>query len=171
MNALAASSAALTAGASLADIQAGLAKLKAVSGRLEVKRGLNGARVLDDTYNANPGSLTAGVEVLKSADGERMLVLGDMGELGEAAPEIHRRVGELARRLGIERLFAVGDLSRAAVEAFGNGARHFGTHEALVEALRGELRAGMTVLVKGSRLMKMERVVAGIVEPDNGGQA
>jgi UDP-N-acetylmuramoyl-tripeptide--D-alanyl-D-alanine ligase len=171
MNALAAGSAALTAGASLTDIQAGLAKLKAVSGRLEVKRGRNGARVLDDTYNANPGSLTAGVEVLKSADGERMLVLGDMGELGEAAPEIHRRVGELARCLGIERLFAVGDLSRVAVEAFGKGARHFRTHEALVEALRRELRAGMTVLVKGSRLMKMERVVAGIVEPDNGGQA
>jgi len=101
-NALAASSAAMAAGASLADIQAGLEKLKSISGRLEVKRGIRGARVLDDTYNANPGSLAAGVEVLKSAGGERVLVLGDMGELGEAARDIHRRVGVLAKGLGIE---------------------------------------------------------------------
>ena len=128
MNALAAGSAALAAGASLADIQAGLEKLKAVSGRLEVKRGANGARVLDDTYNANPGSLAAGIEVLRTAGGERLLVLGDMGELGPTATDIHRRVGELAKRVGIERLYAVGELSRAAVEAFGAGARHFATH-------------------------------------------
>ena len=172
MNALAASSASLAAGASLADIQAGLEKLKSVSGRLEVKRGLNGARVLDDTYNANPGSLAAGVEVLKAASGERVLVLGDMGELGDAARDIHRRVGLLAKSLGIEHLYAVGELTQDAVEAFGKGAQHFASHEALIENLRGCLHAGMTVLVKGSRLMKMERVVAGIVESDsNGGKA
>jgi len=170
MNTLAASSAALAAGASLADIQAGLEKLKAVSGRLEIKRGINGARVLDDTYNANPGSLAAGVEVLKSASGERVLVLGDMGELGDAARDIHRRVGELAKRIGIERLFAVGELSREAVDSFGGGAEHFASHDALIDRLRQALHRDMTVLVKGSRLMKMERVVAGIVE-QNGGQA
>ena len=172
MNALAAGSASLAAGASLADIQAGLEKLKSVSGRLEVKRGWNGARVLDDTYNANPGSLAAGVEVLKAASGERVLVLGDMGELGEAARDIHRRVGLLAKSLGIERLYAVGELTQDAVEAFGKGAQHFASHEALIESLRACLHADMTVLVKGSRLMKMERVVAGIIEADhNGGKA
>lgn len=171
MNALAASSAALAAGASLADIQAGLEKLKSVSGRLEVKRGARGARVLDDTYNANPGSLAAGVEVLKAATGERLLVLGDMGELGEAARDIHRRVGLLAKSLGIERLYAVGELTKEAVDAFGPGAQHFASHEALIEGVRACLRADMTVLVKGSRLMKMERVVAGITEDGNGGKA
>jgi UDP-N-acetylmuramoyl-tripeptide--D-alanyl-D-alanine ligase len=172
LNALAAGSSALAVGASLADIQAGLEKLKAVSGRLEVKRGRNGARVLDDTYNANPGSLAAGVEVLKSSGGERVLVLGDMGELGDAARDIHRRVGELARQLGIERLYAVGELSRAAVEAFGPGAEHFASHEALIDKLNQVLRGDMTVLVKGSRLMKMERVVAGITDAGSaGGQA
>jgi UDP-N-acetylmuramoyl-tripeptide--D-alanyl-D-alanine ligase len=171
MNALAAGSAAVAAGASLADIQAGLEKLKAVSGRLEVKRGVRGARVLDDTYNANPGSLAAGIEVLRAAGGERLLVLGDMGELGPTAADIHRRVGELAKRVGIERLYAVGELSREAVAAFGEGARHFGSHEELVTDLRQVLHAGMTVLVKGSRLMKMERVVAGIVEADSNGGA
>jgi UDP-N-acetylmuramoyl-tripeptide--D-alanyl-D-alanine ligase len=172
LNALAASSASLAAGVRLADIRAGMEKLKSVSGRLEVKRGRNGARVLDDTYNANPGSLSAGVEVLKAADGERVLVLGDMGELGEAARDIHRRVGLLAKSLGIERLYAVGELTPGAVEAFGKGAQHFPSHEALIESLRDCLHGDMTVLVKGSRLMKMERVVAGIVENDhNGGKA
>jgi UDP-N-acetylmuramoyl-tripeptide--D-alanyl-D-alanine ligase len=172
LNALAASSASLAAGISLADIQAGLEKLKSVSGRLEVKRGRNGARVLDDTYNANPGSLAAGVEVLKAASGERVLVLGDMGELGEAARDIHRRVGLLAKSLGIEHLYAVGDLTPAAVEAFGKGAQHFASHAALIESLRDSLHGDMTVLVKGSRLMKMERVVAGIVDSNaNGGKA
>lgn len=171
MNALAASSAALAAGARLQDIQAGLEKLKSVSGRLEVKRGVNGARVLDDTYNANPGSLAAGVEVLKSARGERLLVLGDMGELGEAAQEIHRRVGQLAKSLGIEQLYAVGELTKEAVQAFGPGARHFDSHEALIDSLRQCMHGDMTILVKGSRLMKMERVVAGIVTEGNGGSA
>jgi len=171
-NALAATAATQAAGASLADIQAGLEKLKSVSGRLEVTRGLHGARVLDDTYNANPGSLAAGVEVLKSAGGERVLVLGDMGELGEAAAEIHRQVGRLAKQLGIEHLYAVGPLAREAAETFGEGAQHFTDHEALIAALGKRLRADMTVLVKGSRLMKMERVVAGIVDGDgNGGKA
>ena len=135
-----------------------------------MKRGIHGARVLDDTYNANPGSLTAGVEVLKAAAGERVLVFGDMGELGEAAHELHRRVGELARRLGIEHLYAVGELSRAAVEAFGSGAEHFASHDALIDSLRGRMHGDMTVLVKGSRSSRMERVVAGIVD-SNGGPA
>jgi len=163
MNALAAATAARAAGAGLEDIKAGLEKLERIAGRLEVKRGANGARVLDDTYNANPGSLAAGLEVLKSAQGERVLVLGDMGELGAAGPEIHRRAGELARRLGIERLYGLGELSQLAVESFGDGGRHFNAQGELAETLRAAMHAGMTVLVKGSRAMHMEKVVERIV--------
>jgi len=163
MNALAAATAARAAGAGLEDIKAGLEKLERIAGRLEVKRGANGARVLDDTYNANPGSLAAGLEVLKSAQGERVLVLGDMGELGAAGPEIHRRAGELARRLGIERLYGLGELSQLAVESFGAGGRHFNAQGELAETLRAAMHAGMTVLVKGSRAMHMEKVVERIV--------
>jgi UDP-N-acetylmuramoyl-tripeptide--D-alanyl-D-alanine ligase len=159
MNSLAAAAASIAAGVSLHDIKSGLEKLKAVSGRLEIKKGANGARVLDDTYNANPSSLVAGVEVLKLASGERALVLGDMAELGDAAPDIHRRVGELAQRLGIHRLFAVGDLSRHAVAGFGEGAKHYPSQEALIDDLLGCMHDDMTVLVKGSRVMRMERVV------------
>jgi UDP-N-acetylmuramoyl-tripeptide--D-alanyl-D-alanine ligase len=159
LNALAASGAALAAGAGLDDIRRGLEKLERASGRLELRRGANGARVLDDSYNANPASLTAGLEVLKQASGERVLVLGDMGELGAAGPELHRRAGELARRLGIERLYALGELTRHAVEGYGAGARHFGDAAALAAALAPQMHAGMTVLVKGSRAMRMERIV------------
>ncbi len=162
-NALAASATALAAGAGLEDIRAGLEKIERIAGRLEVKRGANGARVLDDTYNANPGSLAAGLEVLKSARGERVLVLGDMGELGAAGPDIHRRAGELARRLGIERLYGVGELTRLSVESFGAGGAHFAGQPELAEALRAVMHAGMTVLVKGSRAMHMEKVVERIV--------
>jgi UDP-N-acetylmuramoyl-tripeptide--D-alanyl-D-alanine ligase len=163
MNALAAGAAARAAGASLQQIQAGLEKLRAVSGRLELKEGINGAHVIDDTYNANPGSVAAGLQVLKDMDGERVLVLGDMAELGFAADDIHRRVGELARRVGVGRLFALGERSRLAVEAFGRGGRHFDSHEALIEALIDCLHGDMTVLVKGSRVMKMDKIVSGIV--------
>lgn len=165
MNTLAGAGAAIAAGASLEQVKSGLEKLKAVSGRLEVKRGISGARVIDDTYNANPTSVAAGLQVLKEFSGERVLVLGDMGELGPSAADIHYRVGELAARLGIQRLFAVGDLARVAVGAFGRNARHFENPEALIEALQDCLHADMTVLVKGSRMMRMERIVAGITKP------
>jgi UDP-N-acetylmuramoyl-tripeptide--D-alanyl-D-alanine ligase len=159
MNAVAAASASLAAGASLADIRVGLEKLRAAAGRLEIKQGINGARILDDTYNANPASVAAGLQVLRESGGERVLVLGDMAELGEAAPEIHRRVGEMARKLGVQRLLAVGPLSAAAIEAFGKGGRHFDSHEECADALLDLLHGDMTVLVKGSRSMHMERVV------------
>lgn len=164
MNALAASAAALEAGATLTQVKSGLEKLKSTAGRLEIKRGHKGARVLDDTYNANPSSIAAGIEVLRGAGGRTVLVMGDMAELGESALDIHRRVGELARRVGIERLYALGPMSAAAVEAFGEGGLHFNDHAALAEALRGELAPQTTVLVKGSRVMQMERVVAAIAE-------
>jgi UDP-N-acetylmuramoyl-tripeptide--D-alanyl-D-alanine ligase len=163
MNALAAGSAALAAGSSIQDIGPALEKLKAVAGRLEVKEGVSGACVIDDTYNANPASLAAGLQVLKDFSGERVLVLGDMGELGEQAPALHERVGELARTLGIQRLYGFGNLSRHSVEKFGRGGRHFETPEALIEALHDCMHAEMTVLVKGSRMMHMERIVKGVL--------
>jgi UDP-N-acetylmuramoyl-tripeptide--D-alanyl-D-alanine ligase len=165
MNTLAATGAAIAAGASLEQVRTGLEKLKAVSGRLEVKPGISGARVIDDTYNANPASLAAGIQVLKEFSGDRVLVMGDMAELGATAADIHRRVGELANRIGIQRLFAIGELSRQAVAGFGKGARHFESPEALIEALQDCMHADMTVLVKGSRVMRMERVVTGITKP------
>ncbi len=168
MNALAAAGASIAAGVKLDDIKKGLEKLKAMSGRLEIKPGAKGARILDDTYNANPSSLVAGVEVLKEAEGERVLVLGDMAELGDAAADIHRRVGELARRLGVHRLFAVGELSKSAVAGFGDGAQHYPSQQALVEDLLSCIHPGMTVLVKGSRVMRMEKVVEQITVGDVG---
>ncbi|HYA39486.1 MAG TPA: UDP-N-acetylmuramoyl-tripeptide--D-alanyl-D-alanine ligase [Candidatus Methylomirabilis sp.] len=164
MNTLAATTAAIAAGATLAQVKTGLEKLMAVSGRLEVKPGISGARVIDDTYNANPASLAAGIQVLKEFSGERVLVMGDMAELGAAAADIHYRVGELANRVGIQRLFAIGELARVAVAGFGKGARHFESPEALIEALQDCMHADMTVLVKGSRVMRMERIVAGITK-------
>ncbi|MEK7206325.1 MAG: cyanophycin synthetase, partial [Pseudomonadota bacterium] len=163
MNALAATGAALSAGASLEQAKTGLEKLKTLSGRLELKKGISGARIIDDTYNANPSSLAAGMQVLREFSGERVLVLGDMAELGEAAADIHRRVGELAKRIGIQRLYAIGELSKLAVESFGKGGKHFASHEALIDALQDCLHAEMTALVKGSRVMRMERIVGGIV--------
>ncbi|HEY8553937.1 MAG TPA: UDP-N-acetylmuramoyl-tripeptide--D-alanyl-D-alanine ligase [Burkholderiales bacterium] len=174
MNALAAAAVALSAGAGLDQVAAGLAKLRAVAGRLEVKPGFSGARVIDDTYNANPGSLAAGLEVLKSVPGERVLVLGDMAELGEAGPDIHVHAGKLARDLGVHRLYALGELSALAVASFGEGGRHFRTPAALIDALVERMHAGMVVLVKGSRVMQMDRIVAGIVrrtEPEAPGAA
>ena len=167
VNTLAGAGAAIAAGASLEQVKTGLEKLKTVSSRLEVKRGISGARIIDDTYNANPTSVAAGLQVLKEFTGERVLVLGDMGELGASAADIHFRVGELAGRIGIQRLFAIGEFSRIAVGAFGKGARHFENPEALIEALQDCLHADMTVLVKGSRMMRMERIVAGITKSLN----
>jgi len=162
MNAVAASAASIAVDADLLDIRAGLEKLKAINGRLELKEGLNGSRVIDDTYNANPASLSAALEVLKTSLGERILVLGDMAELGEAGPEIHYRVGELAKRIGVSRIFAMGKLSKKTVQAFGKGAHHYSNSQGLIESLLKCLHPEATVLVKGSRMMKMDLVVDGI---------
>ena len=161
-NAVAASSAAMLAGASLKEIKSGLQSLQKISGRLEVKKGINGARILDDTYNANPDSLAAGIQVLRDYGGERVLVLGDMAELGDASAAIHERVGKLAKRVGITRLFVIGELSKLAAKRFGKGAKRFKNHQTLIEALQDCMHADMTILVKGSRIMHMEKIIAGI---------
>ena len=166
-NALAAAAAALALRIPLPAIVSGLDKFTGVAGRLQRKRARHGAVVIDDTYNANPASMKAAVSVLAQAPGRRILVIGDMGELGADAPRLHAEVGAYARAAGIERMFALGDLSREAVQAFGAGARHFDTLEELCRVLDADLAPGMTVLVKGSRFMKMERVVGSCIEGED----
>ena len=161
-NALGAAAAAIAAGASAEDIRLGLESAKPVSGRLELKRGRGGAAIIDDTYNANPHSLKAGLEVLSDQDARRWLVLGDMAELGSDAARYHEEAGRMARELGVDRLYTVGKLSRLAAESFGGDAIHFDSQDDLIGALRGALNRDTTVLVKGSRSMRMERVVAAL---------
>ena len=168
MNALAATAAALAAGVALADIKAGLESLRPVPGRLCWKIGSSGARILDDTYNANPASLLAALDVLADCTGERCLVLGDMAELGGEAEALHASAGRRAHDAGVTRLYAVGELSRYAVDAFaelaGGQAWHFATQEPLIERLQQDLHADSTLLVKGSRSAHMERVVDALTE-------
>jgi UDP-N-acetylmuramoyl-tripeptide--D-alanyl-D-alanine ligase len=158
-NALAATAAAIALNISLETIAAGLENFGGVAGRLQRSVGKHGATIIDDTYNANPASLRAAISVLAQTTGKHVLVLGDMGELGEGAAMFHTEAGGEARHAGIERLLALGDLSRNAVREFGKGAQHFERIEDLQIELDKELDASTTVLVKGSRFMKMERVV------------
>ena len=126
------------------------------AGRLQVKKTPAGATLIDDSYNANPDSVRAAVDVLASCQGPTALVLGDMGEVGEQGPEFHAEVGRYARERGVSILLAIGAATPAAVKSFGDGGQHFDEIERLVGALKGV----STILVKGSRFMKMERVVA-----------
>lgn len=162
-NALAASAAAVALKVEPAVIAAGLEKFSGVAGRLQRRAALNGAVVIDDSYNANPASLHAAIQVLAHAPGKKILVLGDMGELGIEAARMHAEMGAVARELGVTRLFALGELSSYAVKEFGKGARHFDSIEDLLGMLKPELKKDCTVLVKGSRFMKMERVVKYLV--------
>jgi len=161
-NALAAASVALALEVPLEVIVAGLEHVDGVAGRLKVEPMPGGWTLIDDSYNANPGSVMAAIDTLAMAPGERVLVLGDMAELGPDARSLHARVGAHARARGLDRLFAVGALSAAAVEAFGEGARHFPGKEALVAALQPLLRGDVTCLVKGSRSSGMDKVVAAL---------
>jgi len=165
VNALAASAAAHAAGATLDDIVSGLAEIRPVGGRLELKSSRHGAWLIDDSYNANPSSVQAALDVLKELPGPRWMVLGDMGELGEFALQSHLDAGTLARRSGVSRLFAMGPMSAHAAEAFGTGAEWFPDAAALIRRLDGELTAGTTVLIKGSRLNRLERVVESLGAP------
>jgi UDP-N-acetylmuramoyl-tripeptide--D-alanyl-D-alanine ligase len=139
-------------------IQAGLAGMRPVAGRLCPLPGVGGARVIDDSYNANPDSLGAALDLLGQLSGRRWLVLGDMGELGEDARSLHREIGQQARRSGVERLWATGELSAEAVDGFGEGGRRFADREALSEELRSVLGNRDLVLVKGSRAAAMDSV-------------
>ena len=159
VNALAAAAAAAAAGASFEQIALGLADFRAVAGRLQLKPGLRDSWIIDDSYNANPSSVRAGLEVLRDLSGVRWLVLADMAELGEHSADSHAEMGRFARDCQVVRLFALGPQSTGAVAAFGAGAEWFAAADALIERLQAELSPGITVLVKGSRVNRLERVV------------
>src|SRR5262249_34254892 len=138
-NALAAAAAATAAGAGLEQIVAGLSAMRAVAGRLQFKRALSGAWIIDDSYNANPRSMQVGMEVPAELGGARWLVIGDMAELGEFPPAAHAEVGVRARAQGIQRLYAIGPLAKLAVESFGAGAEWFTDAQLLANALSAAL--------------------------------
>ncbi|MEP6875668.1 MAG: UDP-N-acetylmuramoyl-tripeptide--D-alanyl-D-alanine ligase [Burkholderiales bacterium] len=169
-NALAASACALAAGCPLDAIRRGLEAFAPVKGRSQVKRlaraghAHGDATLIDDTYNANPDSVRAAIEVLASLPGPRWLVLGDMGEVGDQGPAFHREVGAFAAARGVDALWTLGSASTHAAAAF-SGARHFDTMEALIEALP-QAPAFNAVVVKGSRFMKMEQVVAAMTRSE-----
>jgi UDP-N-acetylmuramoyl-tripeptide--D-alanyl-D-alanine ligase len=185
-NALAAAAAASAAGAQLEHIVAGLGAMRAVAGRLQFKKALSGAWIIDDSYNANPSSMRAGIEVLAQLDGRKWLVIGDMAELGDFAEVAHTEIGEFARSKGVERLFAMGGLAKLAVESFGPGADWYPDAQTLAAAVKqalaiagagspgpgasqasGSAQAadpGIRVLIKGSRVNRLERVVDVLVQ-------
>ncbi|MHB1214011.1 MAG: UDP-N-acetylmuramoyl-tripeptide--D-alanyl-D-alanine ligase [Thiobacillus sp.] len=159
MNALAAAAAAFALDVSLRSIVAGLSGFSGVKGRLQRKPALHGSTFIDDTYNANPDSVKAALAVLAQQPGRKVLVLGDMGELGDDAAAMHAQIGLAARAAGVDRLLALGEATRETVGAFGAGAMYFERIQELLAELENVLTPDTTVLVKGSRFMQMERVV------------
>ena len=159
-NAVAAAALAQAAGLSLQEIADGLAGFANIKGRLQIKHGIKGATLLDDTYNANPDSMKAALDVLAQLPAPRVFVMGDIGELGEdESPAMHAEVGEYARNKGIEAAYFVGDFSASAAEAFGGQGLWFADKDPLIQVLVHDLPENANVLVKGSRFMKMEEVV------------
>jgi len=163
MNALAATAAALAVGVNLAAIKTGLENVQPAPGRLNLRFLPNGSKLIDDSYNANPFSLQAAVDTLASFAGTKILVLGDMKELGAEEQMLHQSAGEKIRSAGIDYLFTYGRLTAHTAKAFGEKAFHFTEQETLLDKLKPFLQDQTTVLVKGSRSMKMEKVVAGLV--------
>ena len=163
-NAAAAAAAALALGLAPDAIVRGLAAYAGSKGRLQVHPCILGATLIDDSYNANPDSMAAAIQVLAARPGTRILVLGDMGELGPDAAALHREVGERAAAAGIDRLLGLGEMSLDMVQGFGAGAMHFERIEELLAEIECALGPEVTVLVKGSRFMKMERVVKSFME-------
>jgi UDP-N-acetylmuramoyl-tripeptide--D-alanyl-D-alanine ligase len=162
-NALGAAAAASAAGATLEDIAAGLEAFRAVAGRLQLKPGARGSWIIDDSYNANPSSVRAGLDVLRSAPAAAWLVLADMAELGAHSADSHADLGRYARECGVTRLFALGVESSRAVETFGSGGEWFQDAESLTKRLKEQVGAGVTVLIKGSRVNRLERVVQALL--------
>jgi len=162
-NALAAATAALAAGASLDAVSQGLTSFGGVKGRLQVRPARAGALLIDDTYNANPDSVRAAIDVLATTPGKKILVLGDMGEIGGQAGQFHDEIGGYAKSQGVDQIFTLGELSELAARNFGAGGQHFVSVEALLKALTTQLDGNTVVLVKGSRFMRMERVADAIV--------
>lgn len=170
MNALAACAAAQAAGAGLDAVREGLLSLAPVAGRFNIHSLPGAVTLIDDTYNANPESLQVALDVLALADGDRWLVLGDMGELGAGAAELHSAAGRMARAAGVSRLYGLGELARAAVASFDGPGGAFPAMEELLVALRKDLAGPLHILVKGSRRMRMERVVSALGVKPNAGE-
>ena len=158
-NAMAAAACALGLGIPLGAIQKGLAEFRPVKGRLQAQQLNQNKTLFDDTYNANPDSVKAAIDVLAGAASPRLLVLGDMGEIGTQGVQLHEEIGAYARERGIEKLYAVGILTQHSVQAFGEDAKHFSQIDDLLSSLEQALPAYQSLLVKGSRFMKMERVI------------
>ena len=165
LNALGAAAAAHAAGVGLATIVAGLERMHPVGGRLQLKAGPRGSWLIDDSYNANPSSVRAGIDVLCSLPGEHWLVLGEMAELGNQTEASHIGVGDYARRAGITRVFALGDAARHAVAAYGTRAIWYPDAASLAQAVAADIDTGVTVLIKGSRVNRLERVVDRLLAP------
>ncbi|MFS1702022.1 UDP-N-acetylmuramoyl-tripeptide--D-alanyl-D-alanine ligase [Alteromonas sp. AMM-1] len=166
-NALVSAALTLAVGATLEDVKFGLLAMKTVGGRLKVVPLTDQVRLLDDTYNANVGSVKAAIDTLASFAGKRVLVLGDMAELGEQSRYYHEQVGEYAMQRGVDCLYTVGVLSQSATTAFGQGAFHFSDKPALIEAIVNDLgneQRDLTILVKGSRSARMEQVITALEE-------
>ncbi|NMG76105.1 UDP-N-acetylmuramoyl-tripeptide--D-alanyl-D-alanine ligase [Aromatoleum diolicum] len=166
-NAAGAAAACLAAGASLAAVAEGLSGFSGAAGRLQRRAGIGGAVIVDDTYNANPDSVRAAIDVLAATAEHTMLVLGDMGEVGATSAQLHDEIGGYAKSKGVDELFALGEMSAVAAHNFGDGGRHFDSVEALVAAISPRLDAGTVVLVKGSRFMRMERVANALAAVHN----
>lgn len=168
LNALAAAAVAHALDVPLETIQRGLETAPAITGRMTRHAMPEGWVLIDDSYNANPGSTAAAIAALVADPGESWLVLGDMRELGAGAPALHAQIGELARSSGIAHLYTVGELAGAAAKAFGPQARHFSSQSELVAALAAEVRPGVRVLVKGSRGSAMDRIVRALLDAADG---
>jgi UDP-N-acetylmuramoyl-tripeptide--D-alanyl-D-alanine ligase len=157
-NAVGSAAATLAVGAPLDAVVRGLSSFSGAKGRLQRKVGLRGATILDDTYNANPDSVRAAIDVLAATPTSKILILGDMGEIGEMSAQYHDEIGGYAKSAGVDRLFALGEQSALTARNFGSGGEHFESVEALIEAAQAALGPDVLVLVKGSRFMRMERV-------------
>ena len=164
MNALAATAAGLALGLSLEQIKVGLETVKPVTGRMQPLVGRLGNIIIDDTYNANATSLKAGLDVLVNCKGKHWVVLGAFGELGPSSPKLHGEIGELIRSKGVVRLLALGSDAKNTVRSFGIGATFFDSQEDLINTLKTELQGDEVILIKGSRVQQMEKVVAALVE-------
>ena len=169
VNALAATAACCAVEVSLDSIKQGLENIQGVTGRLQLKMGKNGSRIIDDTYNANPASLDAALMVLNEFTGQHLLALGDMGELGSDAEQLHMQAGEQARKSGVSKLYAIGHHARLAATSFGSNSKVFDDKPSMISELKNCMTNDVTLLVKGSRLMQMEVIVDALVQSAQNG--